>query len=77
MSKAIEEIEREIQSLTKEERRTLLRDLIADLDAPMDENVERAWLETCQRRYKELAEGEVEGVPGPDVFERLRSRLGE
>jgi hypothetical protein len=39
-----------------------------------DPNVERAWLETCERRYKELVEGKVKGIPGP-MFEGLRSRL--
>ena len=49
---------------------------LAELDAPADANVERAWLETSQRRYRELVEGKVQGVPGPLVFERLRARLG-
>ncbi len=77
MSRAIKEIEDEIRSLSKDEQRELLRVLIDELDAPADPNVERAWLETSQRRYKELIEGRVKGVPGPLVFERLRSRLGK
>lgn len=77
MSKTVRDIEQEIRSLSREERMELLRDLIAELDAPADPEVERAWLETCQRRYKELIEGKVKGIPGPLVFERLRTRLGE
>jgi acyl-CoA reductase-like NAD-dependent aldehyde dehydrogenase len=76
MAKAVSEIEREIRELSPEERAELLRSLIADLDAPVDANVERAWLETSQRRYRELVEGKVKGVPGPLVFDRLRKRLG-
>jgi hypothetical protein len=53
-----------------------MRALIAELDAPADRNVERAWLETAQRRYRDLVEGKVDGIPGPLVFDRLRSRLG-
>lgn len=49
---------------------------IEKLDAPADPNVERAWLETAQRRYRELVDGKVKGVPGPLVFARLRTRLG-
>jgi hypothetical protein len=75
MARTIEDIERDIRSLSRAERRELLRTLIAELDAPSDPGAERAWLETCQRRYKELIEGKVEGIPGPLVFERLRSRL--
>ncbi len=77
MAKAVKEIEREIRKLSPEERAELMRSLIADLDAPADANVERAWLETSQRRYRELVEGKVKGVPGPLVFDRLRKRLGE
>lgn len=70
----MKEIEQEIRALSDEEKIELL--LIAELDAPADPNVERAWLEASQRRYRELVEGKVKGVPGPLVFQRLRSRLG-
>jgi hypothetical protein len=76
MTRAIKEIEDEIRSLSSEDKRELLRTLIAELDAPADQDVERAWLVTSQRRYRELVEGKVNGIPGPLVFERLRSRLG-
>jgi putative addiction module component len=54
----------------------LLRWLIAELDAPADPDVEHAWLEEAQGRYRELIEGTVKGVPGERMFENLRSRLG-
>lgn len=76
VAKAVKEIEQDIRSLSSEEKLQLLRTLLAELDAPPDANVERAWLETSQRRYRELVEGKVQGVPGPLVFERLRARLG-
>lgn len=76
MAKAVKDIEREILELSSEERAELMRSLIASFDAPADANVERAWLETSQRRYRELVEGKVEGVPGTLVFDRLRKRLG-
>jgi hypothetical protein len=77
MAKAVKDIELEIRELSSEERAELMRSLIAELDAPADANVEFAWLETSQRRYRELIEGKVKGVPGPLVFDRLRKRLGE
>jgi acyl-CoA reductase-like NAD-dependent aldehyde dehydrogenase len=77
MAKAVKDIEREIRGLSPDDRAELMRSLIADLDAPADADVERAWLETSQRRYRELVEGKVKGVPGPLVFDRLRKRLGE
>ena len=76
MTKSVKDIERDISELSSEEKIELVRALIADLDGPSDANVERAWLETSQRRYRELVEGQVKGVPGPLVFNRLRKRLG-
>ena len=77
MARAVKDIERDIRTLSAEDKVELLRTLIAELDMPADPNVERAWLETAQRRYRELVEGKVKGVPGPLVFKRLRARLGE
>lgn len=76
MARAVKDIEQDIRTLSAEEKVELLRRLIAELDMPADPNVERAWLETAQRRYRELVEGKIKGVPGPLVFERLRARLG-
>lgn len=76
MVRAVQEIQQEIRSLSKEEKIELLRSLIAELDAPADPNCERAWLEESQRRYRELVEGKIRGVPGPLVFEKLRAQLG-
>ena len=72
---AVEKIAEQIRSLTTEQKAELLRSLIADLDAPDDDEVERAWLEEARRRQRELAEGKVKGVPGERVFENLGSRL--
>jgi len=75
MAKTIEDIENEIRSLSVDDRMHLLRDLIADLDGSMDEDVEKAWLEEAERRYKDLKEGEVELIPAEEVFARARARL--
>lgn len=72
MARAVTDIEQDIRGLSREEKVDLIRSLIAELDAPADANVERAWLETSQRRYRELVEGKVSGVPGPLVLKRLR-----
>jgi hypothetical protein len=77
MARPLKEIEQEIRRLSPEDKAELMRTLIAELDGPADSNVERAWLETAQRRYRELIEGKVAGIPGPLVFDRLRARLGE
>ena len=75
MAKTTEDIENEIRSLSVNDRMHLLRDLIADLDGGMDEDVEKAWLEEAERRYKELKGGEVELIPAEEVFTRARAQL--
>jgi len=75
MAKTIEDIENEIRSLSADDRMHLLRDLIADLDGSMDEDVEKAWLEEAERRYKQLKEGKVELIPAEEVFAQARARL--
>ncbi len=75
MARAIDDIENEIRALSADDRMQLLRDLIADLDGAMDENVEKAWLKEVERRYKELKEGTVEPVPAEEVFAQARMRL--
>lgn len=75
MAKTIEDIENEIRALSADDRRHLLRDLIADLDGGMDQDVEEAWLVEVERRYKELKEGGAEVIPSEEVFARVRARL--
>ena len=75
MARSVEELESEIRSLSADERMHLLRDLIADLDGAMEADVERAWLEEAERRYKDLKDGLVKPIPAEEVFARARARL--
>ena len=75
MAKTIEDIENEIRALSADDRMHLLRDLIADLDGDMDQDVEEAWLVEVEKRYKELKEGGAELIPAEEVFARARVRL--
>ncbi len=75
MSTAVAAIEAQIRALSPEDKADLVRSLIADLDGPSDEAVQRAWLEEAQRRYLEVVEGKVQPVPAERVFANLRARL--
>ena len=44
MTRARDEIERDIQALSDEQRLVLPRSLIADLDGSADTDIEQAWL---------------------------------
>lgn len=75
MSTAVTEIEAKIRALSREDKADLVRSLIAELDGPPDEAVQRAWLEEAQRRYREVVEGKVQAVPAERVFANLHDRL--
>lgn len=75
MARAVADIERDIAVLCAKDRAELLRTLIADLDAPVEANVERAWLEESERRLAEIDNGTAMTVLGRDVIKEARSRL--
>jgi hypothetical protein len=75
MTRRTEEIEQDVRALSEEERVRLIRSLLTEFNATADIDPQPTWLETAQRRYRELIEGKVDGVPGPLVFERLRANL--
>ena len=75
MSNTIEELKAKIRSLDPAEKTALLRSLIAEFDGPPRPEIEREWIDTARRRYREIADGSVEGIPADRVFERVRSQL--
>jgi hypothetical protein len=72
----IEKLEEELLKLSGPEKKQLLRRLIADLDEEQDEDVERAWLEEAQLRYRELKDGVVKAIPAEETIAKARERLG-
>ena len=76
MGMAFEELEKQARSLSVEEKATLARILIEELDTGVDPNAEQLWLEEAQRRYDAFVRGEIEPLAGDDVMQRTRDRLG-
>ena len=52
-------------------------DLLASLEESVEspEEIEKLWLAKAERRFQELRDGVVQGVPARDVFARLRAKL--
>lgn len=72
---AFEELEKQARSLSTEEKATLARILIAELDTAIDPHAEHLWLEEAQRRYEAFLSGELEAHPGDEVMQGARDRL--
>jgi len=77
MSGLLDELKEKAARLSESERAELALALIVSLDGAVEEGVEveEAWRAEAERRAGQITRGEVEPIPGDEVFERLRRRL--
>jgi putative addiction module component (TIGR02574 family) len=75
MATALLEIEEKVRALSQSDKAALIRVLIGELDGPPEPGVEDAWIAEAKRRHQELLDGRVKGVPGDQVFAKVRARL--
>jgi hypothetical protein len=75
MSTLFDEVEKQARSLTPQEKASLARILIEELDPTIDPGVEQVWIQEAQRRYDAFLKGELEARPGEAVMARARNRL--
>jgi putative addiction module component (TIGR02574 family) len=75
MSTTFEDINEKAAQLSEPERAELALALIESLDGPPDADVDEAWRIEVERRLGQIERGEVQLIPGDEVFERLRHRL--
>lgn len=76
MSDILAELKKKASQLSDAERAELALSLIESLDGPADPDVEEAWRLEIERRIGQIDSGEVQLIPGDEVFARLRRRLG-
>lgn len=76
MSNMLVDLKEKASRLSDAERAELALSLIESLDGPADPDVEEAWRVEVEHRIAQIERGEVQLVPGDEVFARLRSRLG-
>ena len=76
MSTVLAELKHRAAQLCENERAELALALIESLDGEADIGVEEAWRLEIDRRSAEIDSGEVQLIPGDEVFARLRRKLG-
>ncbi len=59
----------EVIDLPVEERAMVVDSILKSLN-PTQSDIDKKWAAVARRRLKELRSGEVEGIPGNDVFQR-------
>ena len=73
--KKFEELEHEVLQLPSESRANLAEKLIRSLEAEKDAEVETAWVQEAERRYRAIQAGEVTMLEADEVFQKVRAQL--
>jgi putative addiction module component (TIGR02574 family) len=76
MGSMLAEMKAKASQLSEAERADLALSLIESLDGPADPDAGEAWRLEIERRIGQIERGEVQLIPGDEVFARLRRRLG-
>ena len=75
MSAHFDDIEKQARSLPLKEKAALARVLIEELDASIDVDAEKLWIDEAQGRYDAYLKGELGALPGDDVMARARNQI--
>jgi hypothetical protein len=75
MSALFDQVQKQAQMLTPQEKAALVHLLLEELDSSTDDDVEQVWIEESRRRYEAYLRGDLEAVNGEVVMARARSRL--
>lgn len=70
----IKDLITEAMSLPVEDRAILADTILKSLNSP-DSEMDRKWVAVAERRLAELRSGQVEALPGEEVFARIRKRF--
>jgi len=76
MSTVLDELKQKATQLSESERAELALSLIESLDGEADTGIDEAWQAEIDRRVAEIDRGDVQLIPGDEVFARLRRKLG-
>jgi putative addiction module component (TIGR02574 family) len=75
MTQEAHELLQKALALSDEERAELAGNLIASLDATVEQDVDAAWQQEVVRRSRDVQSGEVDTVPWEEVQLKGRTRL--
>jgi putative addiction module component (TIGR02574 family) len=76
MAQSLPEIEKNALQLSAEDRARLAVRLLSSLEETTEssEEIEKLWIAEAERRFQELRDGVVHGIPARDVFAELRNK---
>lgn len=76
MAQSLTEIEIDALRLSAEDRARLAVRLLSSLEETTEspEEIEKLWIAEAERRFQELRDGVVQGIPAREVFAELRNK---
>ena len=74
MTAAINRVVQEVLELPAEVRINLVDKILLSLNLPMRPDIDKIWSEEAERRVAEIDRGEVELIPGEEVFAKIRQK---
>jgi len=76
MRHSLPDLEKDALALSPEDRARLAVRLISSLEESMEspEEIETLWIAEAERRFQELRDGLVQGIPAREVFAELRNK---
>ena len=76
MPQSLPEIEKNALQLSAEDRARLAARLLSSLEESTEspEKIEKLWIAEAERRFQELSDGVVQGIPAKEVFAELRNK---
>ena len=74
MPTAADKVVDEAMELPAEVRIGLVDRILASLNLPTRPDIDRLWAEEAERRVAEIDRGDVELIPGEEVFDRIRRK---
>ena len=74
MTRKFERIRDDAMELSVEERGWLYEQLWDSTRTAREREIEQAWLEECERRYRDWKAGRAQSFPGEEVLAQLRRK---
>ncbi len=76
MTQQLREVEGLALDLSRSDREQLVHRLLSSLDDRPINEVDEAWIAEAERRFQELVDGKVQGIPRSQVIPEIRRELG-
>ena len=74
MAIALDKVIDEALLLPADARAGLIDKIIESLNLPARPEIDRLWAEEAEQRVKQIDRGEVDLIPGEDVFSKIRNK---